>query len=615
MITNALPISADFKVFVEGSEVPKRVIKEDDIEVKVDITDPDLRKSVKSELQALWFDILERQQPGMKIDEVPKEKYALKVEKVPDPQKITQYVNALIVPELGPVMGYAVITKNSLTTDKLTERGYANNGFAIRVHGKLVNPEDELFGVSARSHAYWSRFFAELEIPGLDKVLLVQRNAVSENSNEAQIARAVVKVLFNFTRIKDDEARKDETKYVPESFGSRLRTLSPIAAPIALSGLVESILPEKGLDSIDVDFSSLGENGPAVRYDDTEKKILVNEDHPLIEALDELGQSSKSDLRHVIGEVLAGTELAKGYLRSQGVQERIVRDTADIIEVSVRSAAQFVVDAVEVHIKEINDTSYEGGTRFENAVVSAFRNLRLAAIRYGDSDEPDGIIEIPISGAPNLFISVEAKGSKGVISHKELSEATVIRHSEEYNCTNAIAIAREFTSEGLEGKESALFRETRGKVPLITTSAIALILRLHKKRPFTYDKIIKILTTWTPPNELNAFIKTTWAELPELGLMRLILEVAHEQIQKDDTNLPEPGMILADERIRQRKLKKADLINILTTIQITTSMIIVDPAQGYQFRLLQNCDTIIRALEKDPDEEKSPAGTLQSYKN
>lgn len=86
----------------------------------------------------------------------------------------------MIVPGFGPVIGYAVITKNSLTTDKLTGRGYANNGFAIRVHGKLVNPEDELFGISARSHAYWFRFFADLKISDLDRAFLVQRNATSE---------------------------------------------------------------------------------------------------------------------------------------------------------------------------------------------------------------------------------------------------------------------------------------------------------------------------------------------------------------------------------------------------------------------------------------------------
>ena len=130
------------------------------------------------------------------------------------------------------MIGNSIMTYKFLTTEKLSERGYANNGFAIRAHGKLNNPENELFGISARSHSYWARFLANLEMPGLDRVLLVQRNDVSENSNEAQIARLVAKVVFNFTRVKYDEKFKEEAAYSPESFGIRLRTLSPIAAPI-----------------------------------------------------------------------------------------------------------------------------------------------------------------------------------------------------------------------------------------------------------------------------------------------------------------------------------------------------------------------------------------------
>src|SRR5207244_1394770 len=125
-----------------------------------------------------------------------------KAARVQNPQDVRQKIEAVIIPELGPVIGNAIMTKTSLTTEKLIERGYTNNGFAIRVNGKLVNPEDELFGVTARSHTYWSRFIANVEIPGLDRVLLVQRNAVSENSNEAQIARTIMRTLFNFTRVK-----------------------------------------------------------------------------------------------------------------------------------------------------------------------------------------------------------------------------------------------------------------------------------------------------------------------------------------------------------------------------------------------------------------------------
>jgi hypothetical protein len=593
MITTALPISSDFQVFLDGEAIPKKEIDPDDIEVSVDVTDLDFRKKLQSTLQSFWQGVLGKNVP----EDVPESYYDLKIKKVPNPEKVCLAVDALIVPELGPVMGNSIMTKTSLTTDKLIERGYVNNGFAIRVNGKLINPEDELFGVTQRSLGYWTRFIANVEIPGLDNVLLVQRNAVSENSNQAQVARAVLRALFNFTRVKDDEIRRKEANYVPESFGTRLHTLSPIIAPIALDGLTEGKLPKDGLESLEIDFSSLGDASPAVHYDTEEKKILVNQDHPLIEALDDLGPNSKI-LRRVVGEVLAGTQMAKGYLRSQNVSEKVIQETGEIIEVSVRSAAGFVIDEVEENIKEITDASFIGDKVFEDAVVSAFRSLRIAAARYGEPDEPDGIIEIVKPGAPNLRISVEAKGSKGKITHKQLSEATVTRHSQEFNCSYAIAIAREFAVDGIDNQNSALLRETENKVPLITTKGIALLLRLHKKRPFTSDKIEKILTTWTHPDKLEQFIEDTWKELPELGLLKLVLDVAYEQTQKNDINLPSPGMILGDERIIKCRLPLEDLVHVLETVQIATAMIFITNKADYRFKMFSDPNTILEALQK-----------------
>ena len=74
--------------------------------------------------------------------------------------------------------------------------------------------------------------------------------------------------------------------------------------------------------------------------------------------------------------------------------------------------------------------------------------MRLVARPIGGPDNPDGIVDIPVSGAKNLRISVEAKGTKGVITHAELSQATVARHEEEYGCTSSVAIAREYQTEG-----------------------------------------------------------------------------------------------------------------------------------------------------------------------
>jgi uncharacterized protein YihD (DUF1040 family) len=131
------------------------------------------------------------------------------------------------------------------------------------------------------------------------------------------------------------------------------------------------------------------------------------------------------------------------------------------------------------------------------------------------------------------------------------------------------------------------------------------MLRCHKKRPFTYDKVEKILTTWTHPDDLVKFIEETWKEMPDLGLMKLILKVAHEQIEKDHVNLPEPGMILADDRIRKRQLRREDLVHVLEAIQVTTQMILIQNREDYRFRLLAPYGTILEALQRGSEDDES----------
>jgi hypothetical protein len=547
-------------------------------------------------------------------EDVPSELYKIKLVEMPDPRNVTKQMKAIYVPQLGPVAGEAILAYQTLTTEKLAERGYNNNGYAIYAHGKLINPEDELFGITPRSHSYWRRFLAIVEIPELDEVLLVQRNAVSENSPKAQLAREVMRILFNFTRslAEKEEESKD---FPPKPFGSKVRKTSPLLAPIAIEGLAEGAIPAGGVAEVDIDFVSLGEDGPAARYDVEAHIIQVNEDHPIIAALDDLGEQRQKQLRRVMGEVVAGGKLAEGFLAAKGVKAEIIRDADELIDAALRSAASYIRDPVEEHIREIEEASYEGGTRFENAVVNAFRSLRLAARRIGGADNPDGIIDIPVTGAKNLRISVEAKGTKGIITHTELSQATVARHQEENQCTSSIAIAREYQLEGISGGRSALVKETDGKLPLLTVSAIAKILKLHQQRPFTYDKVAKILTEWTHPDTLEDFVEETWREFPaEYGLMKLVLEVAHDKMVEHEHNFPDPGMLVGDARLVKRRLTKDEVKHILEAVAVTTGMIVIKNQHTHEFDMKAPVETILEAMTRASKEEILAAPDIRSNK-
>lgn len=597
MITTALPVSAQFRVFLDGDLVPKRAIDPKSIEVKVSVLDQAFRRYLETALREYWAD-LTAEAP----DDVPERDYRLTVGASPDPESSAKTRRALLVPHLGPVIGDAISTTTSLTTEKLHERGYYNNGFAITCFGKLINPEDPLFGITQRSHKYWNKFLARVEIPGLDRVLLVQRNAVSENSIEAKITRELLRSLFNYTRSLVEDREGEGPVYQPGSLGERLGTSAPILAQAAIKGLLHGAVSPGDLAKLSIEFATLGVDGPAARFEAPRMRILINDDHPLPTSLDDLGALSKQ-MRRVMGEVLAGIELAKGYLHARGVAATIIDDMNAVMDAALRSAAEFVRDAVEEHIQQIYEASFEGRREFEKAVVEAFRSLGLAARHLGASDQPDGIIAIPRAGQENCRIAVEAKGSKGIITHKDLSESTASRHRIEHKCQHAIAIAREFAVAGRGGRRSALLRETEPELPLFTVEAITQMLRLHKRRNFTYDKVTKILTTWRSPEETESFINAVWKEIPATGLMRLILTVAHELVERDATNRPDAGMILSDERVRNKKIKKEDVIRVLESVELTTRMLtIVDP-RDHTFELNAPVETILDAMKADFDAE------------
>ena len=62
---------------------------------------------------------------------------------------------ALKIPGIGEVTGIATIYEKQLTTGKSTDVG-RSNGFFIRVRGRVINLDDELFGIEALNHAAWS---------------------------------------------------------------------------------------------------------------------------------------------------------------------------------------------------------------------------------------------------------------------------------------------------------------------------------------------------------------------------------------------------------------------------------------------------------------------------
>ena len=87
--------------------------------------------------------------------------------------------------------------------------------------------------------------------------------------------------------------------------------------------------------------------------------------------------------------------------------------------------------------------------------------------------------------------------------------------------------------------------------------------------------------------------------------MKVVLTVAHEKSAEHDQNLPDPGMLVGDNRLSKRRVTKDDVKHILEAVAITTGMIVIRNQQTYEFELKAPVETILEAITAAAKEDAS----------
>jgi hypothetical protein len=103
----------------------------------------------------------------------------------------------------GHISGTAVIYEKRLTEGK-SDQYDRSHGFFVRVRGRIINLDDELFGLDALNHAAWARFSMEITADGLRDHLLSSREGVRE-SEPITTLRKYLHQVFNFCRRAYDD--------------------------------------------------------------------------------------------------------------------------------------------------------------------------------------------------------------------------------------------------------------------------------------------------------------------------------------------------------------------------------------------------------------------------
>lgn len=628
MISTAIPTRTNFDAYLNEDEIEERD-PHGELEINVDITEDPMVDRIEESIKSYWAS-----QKEIDRSEVDKSLYETKVTTFEDPQNTDEQIAGLEIPKLGNVSGTGELYDRRLTTDKRKERGFEDNGFRVFVRGKLLNKNDPLFGLDALSFTYWVKFIGVFEMPGLDDQIRVQRDQVKD-SVSVDIARRVLRQTFQEVRSQarssseeesaDDGGNKESDPLpVQKSFSQRLQDRSRQYAYDAVRGLTrEESDDDIELEGIDLITRPLNPSDRAVEYHQDDNLVVINEEHPLFDTLRRQNDFTEN-IEDGFKEILAARLLIHGYLRQNGAGELALAASRQIFDSVLRSAAgNLGADELDYQLTELEDASTVGGTRFENAIVDIFQNIGLSAVQEGGPDTHDAVIEVPTIGE-NHRISVEAKGSKGVVSHDQLSFDDVNRHRKEQNCQTAITIAREFQLEGIGNGKSALLRnldseineEAVENISLFTTDALEVFLRLHNKKPFTYSETIDVLTNEKTPGEISDYVIDVWEGKPTDELTRNIIQVAHDFMEENPTNPPSIGALTYNKKLREVEREKIEeRVESLSTLTSSVELL-----SGEEFRIDAPVDTILQEVDdieinsksvlesgnKQPVDEKDP---------
>lgn len=313
---------------------------------------------------------------------------------------------------VGTVRGTAHIYEQRLTEGKSDQYG-RSHGFFVRVRGRVINLEDELFGLDALNHAAWSRFSMEIEADGLRDHLLSSREGVRE-SESTRLFRKYLHQVFNICRsaydawndrqiagldieqLLSDAPSLVVTEPLLQGVRQALETGSEsfyVASPEIPDGVDETEWLDEYEDQIasspfqEVLFEETGKYDRALRYIPESRTLIVNTEHPFMDKLVSSGRNRGAATLFGSSEVLMDV-----LLQDHGVPLRVIMDFMGDRDRVLRLLAGDQPSTAAEILRLLN-VANRNKNALERAVGATFRMLGFEYERRGGPEPgPDGVL-------------------------------------------------------------------------------------------------------------------------------------------------------------------------------------------------------------------------------
>jgi histidine kinase/DNA gyrase B/HSP90-like ATPase len=437
------------------------------------------------------------------------------------------------LPNAGFIHGAAQLFDISLKGGKSDERA-RSHGFFVKVRERLVNLDDETFGIDVElHHGVLTRFRMEVHADGLDEHLSSPRESIQESVALKEV-RDYLLAVFNRARsyrAKQEEktdadllASSERIAGPPQalSTGPLRRVLRRVLAGEEALGQLLDLDPdalgeaEKALASHDtllqqVLIEPLGHEKPLVRYSVQQRAAIVNADHPFVSNY--LDVHGAAEPLRLVGVTELLTQI---YMVDEDLDPRLVHKILNRRDEFLRALVNIHPRSAVVVARQLRD-SRSMKDELEDAVADALELMGFDVTRISGNGKPDGIARAMLGarqeggGSRNYAVTYDAKSSgKDAIKAATAGSQTLRKHRKTYGADYSLLVAPGFqgakqeakaakTSDGKKDEEAAIVENcTTDKITPITVDQLARVVELFPFRSLTPESIVSLFEAHTP---------------------------------------------------------------------------------------------------------------------
>jgi hypothetical protein len=558
-----------------------------------------------------------------------------------DPKSAPEYRYGLTHPKLGRITGYAEVYDGLLTEGKSSDID-RSHGFFVYANGRLININDELFGMEALRHGTFARFRMVVQIDQLDNELRSSRETVREGEL-VDIARNILHGVFNHARnwLDDYDAKKkpgvQATGRIAESPWSLTRR--------PLLGLLKAVLEGKASTRFLKYPGSLTKDGQSKLLKSLQERAHTDEGLVLKSELAELSQDQGIALldleagilqinvlhpfvaahreeyergRETLSLLAMAEVLTEAHIHELGVGPSIVKDVMGKRDELLRHFARSMKRTAYMVALALEDAATDQH-KLEHELVAAFDSLGFNSVPIGGNGKPDGKAEAPLGAGPGgkeqrYAVSLEAKSKEEKnkkVSAKAVSVSTIALHRKEYGCDHAVVVGPDFPTSQADAasliKQIKADKERTGNtITLIRVVDLARLVRLVPAKGIGLDRLRDLFQTCGSDKETKLWIDALLKEQPVKPHYKAILEC----IWSLQDEVPAEAVEFAAVTTALRKdhkieIKKAELIELCKAMSRMAPQVVV---REQTVELTQRPDKIIEAagsvLHQFPEAEQ-----------